>query len=364
MPTDFPSQNLHSSRIYPALRQTTSLWIKWWTEQLIELVPVWIRQAYSSQSHRAYILCEEDDYVAAAEPIGRIRQTSAHPLETLASERPVLLIGRAGVLVRERDLPVASMAQYQEVMRLQVPAETPFDLSEVFVDSQITDIDLEHGHITVRQVLLRQDIALRHQRALRDRQIQIAGIDVLDETNTPMGLNLLPAPLRANPSQFSRRTNFFLLLIIAVLVILSGWSQSARAGRDIRTLERQMAYVETQAHSVLDLQQSLNRRADLFRTLDHLGNDPAQLVPLYLALTDALPEDTYLEALSFKDGRLSLIGLSASTETLVERLEGIDGVESARLLSSTAASGNAAQERFRMDLLLSTVSIRAPEANG
>lgn len=364
MPTHFMSNNLSGPELSQTIRRQTSHWSRWWGEQIVQLLPDSVRQMYSTRADNNIILFQDSHYTTASQATGKVELAPARPLEALSTTHPTLLLGRQVVLLRERALPVASMAQFQDIMRLQVPAETPFELSEVFEDSRITDVDFDSGSITVQQVILHQDAALRHHSALKDRGIAISRLDILDDNRLPMGFNLLPATLRARPEQLPRKFNLVLLFATIAVASLALWSLSDRQERNIRSLEAQLAYVHEEARAVLDIQQSLNRQSGIIEGLNLLAADPAQFVPLYQALTLALPEDSYLEALSYKDARLSLIGLSASTEKLVERLEAVPGVTGSRLLSATAANSNTQQDRFRIELTVDPQSAPSEETHG
>jgi general secretion pathway protein L len=364
MPTHFMSNDLGETELSQSIRRQVAHWSNWWGEQIVQLLPDSVRQMYSAEANNNLILFRDSQYITASQTTGQVELAPARPIEALSTSHPTLLLERQMVLVRERTLPVASMAQFQDIMRLQVPAETPFELSDVFEDSRITDVDFDSGSITVQQVILHQDAALRHHRALTARSVAISGLDILDDNGMPMGLNLLPETLRARPNQLSRGLNLFLLFATIALAGLAVWSVSGRQERNVLALEAQLAHVHEEARAVLDTQQYLNRQSGILEALNMLAADPAQFALLYQAITAALPEDTYLEALSFKDDRLSLIGLSASTEKLVEHLEAVPGVTSARLLSATAANSNTQQDRFRIELTVATPSGQSEETHG
>lgn len=364
MSIHFISNNIGGSELSQSLRRQAAHWSNWWVGQIVQLLPDSVRQMYSTKADNNLILFQDSQYATASQTNGHVELAPSRPLEALSTTHPTLLLGRQMVLLRERTLPVASMTQFQDVMRLQVPAETPFELSDVFEDSRITDVDFDSGSITVQQAILHQDAALRHHCALKDRGIAISRLDILDDNHLPMGFNFLPARLRASPDQLSRKLNLILLFATIALAGLAAWSLSARQERNIRALEAQLAHVHEEARAVLDIQQYLNRQSGIIETLNVLAADPAQFTLLYQALTSALPKDTYLEALSYKDARLSLIGLSASTEKLVEHLEAVPGVTGARLLSATAANNNTQQDRFRIELTVDPQSGQSEETHG
>lgn len=354
MPSDFTSQNLHLPNIRKSVGREVGRWWTWWKGQLSALIPPQVQALYSSQSEPTYIIFESDKYGLAACKDGQIGPSTQRLPEVITGEKIVLLLPYKSVLLRDRVLPVASMPQYQDIMNLQVPVETPFDLSEVCADSRIIDVDFDSGSLLVQQALLRQDLAHRHYRSLRDRNVGLSGIDILGDDYRPMGFNLLPSDWRSSEHRQTSRLNFYMLLGVMALSATLIVTASLRLDREAQLLQSKLTYARDQAQTTLSIQQELNRQHGALKTAHLLANHPSGFLPLYQALATTLPEETYLEALIYKDGRISLIGLSQSSETLSERLETIPGVESARLQSTMAANDATGRDRFRMELNLVT----------
>jgi len=144
------------------------------------------------------------------------------------------------------------------------------------------------------------------------------------------------------------------ILTLAVLglvgaVIALGWTSRER---QIEMLRSMIVAAEADAKEVLLLQSNLRGEIEIRRMIERRTSAPSRFPQLYASLTETIPDNTWIEALTFDEQSLSLIGLSRSSDTLIETLENTPGIVSARFVSPVVSDGRLEADRFRIEIIL------------
>jgi general secretion pathway protein L len=231
------------------------------------------------------------------------------------SRRAMLLLPPEVLLERTVFLPLAAERDWATVMRYEMDRLTPFSASDVFWSGTVTSRDRAQGRLELRLSLVPRagidallaslaQIGLRPdsmQARMPDGQVRLIGLDRADS--------------RGNV--WLRRAVFGGSVVCAALavaaVVLPFVLQSLALQRDdmrIARLQPAVDQVEALRHAALE---RAARNAGIAARRQGSGDAVAVLA----AVTEALPDDTFLQELSLDHGRLSLAGQSGEAARLI-----------------------------------------------
>ncbi|MFN3312440.1 MAG: PilN domain-containing protein [Hyphomonas sp.] len=336
--------------------------IKWWLSILSGMVPSWLRQAFFPDRKWIWVQRTDDTftvYSASGTPVGTLA-SSAKARSRARSGDVLAVLTPDEAFIRQRRLPASSEANLRAALRLQISADTPFDIDEVFEDSRIVETETSGGMLLAEQAIVRRSLVREVQDLAKTCRIDLAGIDVPGTDGRPSGFNLLPEAERARSDAFLPSLNRGLALGCLILGTIVGGLYILSLDRELAEMERMTDAVRAEASDVLALQQAVRTRTEAIRVIEAQSTNPIRFTALLEHLATALPTDSWLEGLAYDGKRVSLVGLSRSSDGLVARLEEIPGVVAARVVSSVMRDERLGADRFRIELVLEETSPAPP----
>jgi len=301
----------------PTVQIATSLndILRWWAMQMRDLLP----RRKTRRPTLALMLSGPDALYASLWPSERPdtelsgTPADAHDpaaLRSLAAQaggRVVVAVPDAALLDTTVDLPATAERHLADIVRFEIDRLTPFRPDEVMFSADI--VRRLAGKIVVRLRLVPATVIAPALAALDSASLRARAIVSLDGDRT--------IPLDRPRARGTRARVVVALACVAALMAAP-------------FLHQQMALSETAR--ALDEASPATRLAEGLRTrLDRALHGPAALVaetratgrlPDILArLSDALPDDTYLTALTLKHRHLEFNGLSADAPALIGRLD-------------------------------------------
>ncbi|MFN7055079.1 PilN domain-containing protein [Hyphomonas sp.] len=328
--------------------------MEWWGGTLASMVPAWLRGAFIAKRNWVRVQRTDDTfrvYSADGSDIGTLA-SSAKARRRAHSGDVLVVLDPGEAFLRQRRLPATSEANLRAALRLQIPADTPFDIDEVFEDSRIVEPAATGGLLLAEQAIVRRSLVHEVQALARDCRIDLAGIDVPGAEGEPGGFNLLPETERARSDAFLPSLNRGLAIGCVLLAGLTTGLYLVSLDRQLGALEGEIETVRAEAGDVLALQRTLRARADAIGLIEAQAANPVRFTALVDQLSAALPEDTWLEGLAYDGKRVNLVGLSRSSDGLVARLENIPGIVAARVVSSVMRDQRLDADRFRIELVI------------
>lgn len=328
--------------------------IKWWIMTLSSMVPSWLREAFFPDRKWVWVQRTDDTftvYSASQSPIGTLA-SSAKARSHVRSGDVLAILKPDEAFIRQRRLPASSEGNLRAALRLQISADTPFDIEEVFEDSRIVETETSGGVLLAEQAIVRRSLVREVQDLAKICRIDLAGIDVPGTDGRPSGFNLLPEAERARSDAFLPSLNRGLALGCLILGSIVGGLYILSLDRELAQLERLTDGVRAEASDVLALQQAVLARTEAIRIIEAQSANPIRFTAILDQLATALPEDSWLEGLAYDGTRVSLVGLSRSSDGLVARLEDVPGVVAARVVSSVMRDERLGADRFRIELVL------------
>ncbi|MGB3627181.1 MAG: hypothetical protein WA989_15220, partial [Henriciella sp.] len=230
--------------------------LSWWGKTLVSILPSGLVNAYSTRRQSIYVW-REDDGFSAGRPdkrdLGNIGEKPSLRRRVAASD-PVLLLQPGDVLIRKRQLPVSSLNRLSHAMRLQLAADTPFNLDEIYTSVRTVGTPDSDGNITVEQAIVKRDVADALVEELSALEIDLAGADLANADGLPSGFNLLPDDKCARQGAFLPTINRVLSFAAIALAVALGTSYYIDLSRQAVSLEQSAAASGQVAREVLALQ--------------------------------------------------------------------------------------------------------------
>ena len=329
-----------------------NLW-RWWVDGLVAwLPPKWQARV---QSQPTYLIVAADNpewrcYLEQGTQRSEAQVLSATDstplLESLAkrSEARVLRLPESVVFSGHIMLPQAAVRNLQQVVGFELDRLTPYRASEVYHCAWVAASFPEQKRVRVgfcavaRPVL---DECLAQARRLGVKQI--ARVDTLQ---TP-GINVLPQTQRAKAGwmrHFSPLLNLGLLLSVVALIGLPIWQERVKAIE----LTQQVQLLQRQTANVIQLRDQLDQLEASTRFLQARKQDAPAMVVLLEELTQALPDDTWLEQLDVQGTRLQLRGQSAAAAKLLGLLEASPWLREVSFSAPIVTDPNSGREFFQI----------------
>lgn len=353
-----------SDRASAASAMTAREFLHWWGSTLAGMLPGWLKSAFVANRNWVIVRREADSFSVYSEDgqsIGSLADSATARSRVRAGD-VLLLLSREEAFLRRRRLPATSEQHLRNALRLQIAADTPFELDEVHYDCRVVPGAEEGGLILAEQALVKRSVVAGLVEAAAGSRIDLASIDVANEQGKPSGFNLLPEAQRARSDAFLPQLNRGLALGAIALAALTGTLSLVAMDRKLSALERETAAVRTEAAGVLEMQRQAMARVEAIRMIEQRSSSPVRFTTLLDEIATALPEDSWLEGLAYDGKQISLVGLSRSSDNLVSSLEAIPGVTGARVVSSMMRDERVNADRFRIELLLEPEALPAAPA--
>jgi general secretion pathway protein L len=284
-----------------------------------------------------------------------------------------LLLPASAGLRRRLVLPAAAADRLRDVAGYEIDRQTPFAADAVAYDARVlgrrgdgpVDVELVVVPRTKLDEQLAQLGAAASQLAGADLAgADLAGADLADAQGEPIGVNLLPPPLRRRRHDPARGWNA-LLAIVFVLATAAMLSLVLRNREDAaRRLQAQVARQAAAARTV-----SL-QRAELVALVDgrawvlRARAGRPQVVTVLDQVARRLPDDTWLDKLAIDNDRLLLIGRSAHASALVARMEGAPQWRSPALTGTLQPDPRSGRDRFTLTADLAVAPATQEAATG
>jgi general secretion pathway protein L len=353
MPID-QGTSLGSERASAGSAMTPQEFLRWWGSTLSGMLPGWLNAAFVPNRNWVIVRRDGDSFLVYSEngqPIGSLAD-SGSARSKVRSGDVLALLEPGEAFLRQRRLPATSEQHLRSALRLQIAADTPFEIDEVHDDCRIISGAEEGGQILAEQALVKRSVIAELLEIATANRVDLAGVDVADENGKPIGFNLLPEVQQARSDAFLPQLNRGLALGALALSVLTGALALVSMDRKLAAIERETAVVRSEAAEVLDLQRQANARVEAIRMIEQRSASPVKFTTLLDEIAAALPQDSWLEGLAYDGKQISIIGLSRSSDGLVSKLEAIPGVTGARVVSSMMRDARLEADRFRIELLL------------
>ncbi len=293
--------------------------LTWWTQQIRDVVPRgWFARA---RFENAVVLRPVGAHVSATLR-RRGRETGIGTVEPGRPMLPDLRNRRAGPMVlslppsvllqQDASLPLAAEHDLGAVLVHEMDRLTPFRAADLFWTWRLQKRDPAAGRLLVRLSLVPKVTVAGSLRALEAAGLKPTAIEVA----VPGGVEHLPFAPFGKPVQTNMASRFAaglcatLIVALVAIPVLRQERAIAEAEDEVAALRPRIATVDALRLRIA----ATSSGSDLFAVeRAHVGNPLRALA----AVTNALPDDTYLTAFAMRQLTLSLAGRSAAAVKLI-----------------------------------------------
>ncbi len=302
----------------------------WWRDHLLELVPENLRRGANGHAnalivdavapHSLVLLRRRRgvetraDQLTLDEP-GKLRLRAA--LNLRASGEPVILrLPAAALLERPVTLPLAAERDPERVLGYEMERLTPFAADEVYWGFAIEGRDRARSRL-----LLRLTFVPRAQvNELIETLSDCHGRPSLIEAQTAAGLRTIRLQ-HDRPSGRSALVNprnvGFALAGLAALVVVSPF---LRQSLDMAETQSRLQALQPQIHMVDQLRRRIAGASAGGEAVVNETRRVGDTLSALAAVTEILPDDSYLTEFTMRERKMTLSGMSASAPKLISAL--------------------------------------------
>jgi general secretion pathway protein L len=333
--------------------------LSWWRSELLAALPPAWREWLAAERAMVTVAPVADGWrvrrvrverVEAEETVAADRELLVKSAERLRPDheqppRQVLLLPVERTLRRRLTLPLAAEEHLASVLAFEMDRQTPFRADQVYFDHRIHKRDQ-----TARTMLVE---LLAVPRSELDRVLQGVGsleLDAADVANgeVPAGFNLLPPERRARRADQRLRLNAILAVSAVALLWLVMWQSLALRERAIEQLEEEMAVTSAAAMQSAELKRQLRDAIEGANFLARKKSEQAVVVDVLAEVTRLVPDDTWLERLSFVGNQVQLQGQSARADKLIGILTDSRCLDKPQFQGIITPDGATGKERFSL----------------
>lgn len=273
--------------------------------------------------------------------------------------RQVLLLAPDAVLVQTLQLPLAAARNLSTVVGYELDRFTPFEAAQLYFVARQERRSAKHVHVTLVAMLReRLDQILSDCTALG---LQPHAVDVADATGTPMGIDLLPTPLRPRQRPTGKGLQRSLPWLCGALLVgaMVLWLDDRQ--RVLEAMQQSVRAQKAQVAQVQALRQQLLNTRGAAQYLIRRKTAQPPLAALLNELTACLPPDTWIDELDVNDGaEVSFSGQSAKASALIARIKNCRSLQNARFEGVIQPDAQTGKDQFSLRARLHQEAADAP----
>jgi general secretion pathway protein L len=344
---------------------------RWWLSEMVTLLPANVKRFMRQRGHRLVIdftannieiiECrgqhENDLGQYALEQNGSVLPEVVRPqLDELDMDgtEVVIRLPENKVLCKTLTLPLEAEENLREVLGYEMDRQTPFKAEQVYYDYQVTARQSELGQLTVQMIVV--------PRGLLERIVSTAvewGFppDIVTATSATgphsdhcviSGFNLLPKERRHTISSSWNLLNRLLAISVATLLVVVVTQPLVIQKGTIDSLEQQVAAIKEEAEAA----QALGDEASKMITESRLFVEEKRKLPSVIEVLNELslilPDDTWLQRLEMKNGKVTIQGISSEASALIELIETSSFFQNATFQSPIVQDPRSGRYRFQI----------------
>ncbi len=302
----------------------------WWRQHLLELLPESLRRGSGAEANALVVdatvpgllkLTRRRRGVETRVTQARLDEPGLVSLRAALNDRPngeavLLRVPPATVLERPVTLPLAAERELERVLTYEMERLTPFAADEVFWAHTVAQRDRARARLQLVLTLVPRATV----QPLMDTLAACAGRPNLIEAETSTGPRIirLQHETAGGPiARLSPRTAAIALAGLAALAVISPFLRQslemAEAQSQLDTLAPRIALVDNLRNRITGAGAGGDAVASETRRL-------GDMLQALAAITEILPDDSYLTEFAMRERKITLSGLSTSAPRLIGAL--------------------------------------------
>jgi general secretion pathway protein L len=334
--------------------------LTWWRQHLLELLPEALRSGANGQSNALVVDATQPGSLellrrrrGVETRIGQTRPDQPGQLALRAflnqranGEQVALRLPAATLLERPVTLPLAAERDPERVLGYEMERLTPFASDEVYWGFTIESRDRARNRLMLRLTF----VPRTQVNDMIDMLAACAGRPSQIEALTPAGprtIRLQHDRPAGRAALFTGRNMAYGLAALAALVVISPF---LRQSLDLADAQSRLDAIQPRMHLVDQLRRRIAGAgaggeavvAETRRVGDMLG--------ALAAVTDILPDDSYLTEFTMRERKITLSGMSSAAPRLISALSGDARVKNPAFTAPVTRENNHDVFSIRADL--------------
>lgn len=309
--------------------------LHWWVAELRSCLPLPWQRLLAAQDAQVWLRLGDDALrverssardaeVLAERSLGEPAITPAE-LEQLLGEQGlraprIVLLPAGSLLVRRLSLPVVAAANARSLMGFEIDRQTPFRADQVEYDCKLLPPEPGSKLVAVDLAVIPRDALQRWMQPLSALAGHLDAVD-LAQANGRAGYNLLPATARRAHDHKPWLINAGIVAASALMLLLAMAQLVDNRSLAVEGLQAEVEQQREQARATAKLRKSLDDAAAAANFLAEQKAQRPSMIELLRVLTELLPDDTFVERMSYSGDTLSISVQSGSAAKLVELLQ-------------------------------------------
>ena len=326
----------------PLLGRLRGFW-RWWSGELVELLPDNLQKAIMLRQQKLYVEAESDTLLLSLGNHAAQREVLRLSLDASDAEdadiprevqQTIFLVPDDKVLAKRISLPAAAEENLREVLGFEMDLHTPFEASEVYYDYTVVGRDSARQQVNVDLVYAPRDAvdALVDGAASLGIRTDVVTCRRRDNANL-QPVNLLPQEKRRGRRFDVRNLNLALTALLAVLLVAAITIPIVQKNRAIAEVEAQVQAAAATAREGAALRQDLEKMAAASQFLVEKKASDVMIVEVIDEISRILPDHTWIARLDVSGTELQIQGQSSASSSLIKIIESSPWFENARFAS-------------------------------
>jgi|CXWL01.1.fsa_nt_gi general secretion pathway protein L len=261
------------------------------------------------------------------------------------AQRQILLLPTERTLRRRLTLPLAAEEHLAQVLGFEIDRQTPFRADQIYFDHRILKRDPTARNMLVELLAVPRAVLDGALNALGPLPLDSADVAVAD---VPAGFNLLPLERRARRVDKRLRINLILVAAVIGLAALVMWQSLDLREKAIERLSDEVNAARTSATQSAELKRQLRDAIQGANFLAKKKSEQSVTVDILAEVTRLVPDDTWLERLSFVGTQVQLQGQSARADKLIGILTKSACLTNPQFQGIIQPDGTTGKERFSL----------------
>jgi len=276
--------------------------------------------------------------------------------------RAVLVLAPSAVLLQTLQLPLAAVRNLSTVVGYELDRFTPFEAEQLYFVARQERRTATHLQVTLVAILReRLDQILVDCAALG---LQPHAVDVDGGAGEPMGIDLLPTPLRPRQRPAGKGLQRSLPWLCGALLIAAMLLWLNDRQRVLDVMHEQVQQQKSQVAEIQSLRQQLLNTRGAAQYLIRRKSAQPPLAALLNELTACLPADTWIDQLEVNDGAdVSFSGQSAKASALITRIKACHSLENAQFEGVIQPDAQTGKDQFSLRAHLHQEAADAPSTD-
>lgn len=341
----------------PLLGRFRRFW-RWWSGELVELLPENLEKAVAQRQQRLYVEIDDDKLLLSLGNHVAQREVLRLPLDAPDAEdadiprevqQTILLLPDDKVLAKRISLPAAAEENLREVLGFEMDLHTPFEASAVYYDYTVVGRNSARQQVTVDLVYAPRDAVdslLEHTSTL-GMKTDVVTCRRRDNANL-QPVNLLPQAQRRAKRFDVKRLNLALAALLAVLAVAAITIPLVQKNRAIAAVEAQVDAAAAEAREGAELRRDLEKMAEASQFLVEKKASDVMIVEIIDEISRLLPDHTWVARLDLSGDELQIQGQSSAASSLIGIIESSPWFENVRFASPVVQIAGTENERIHI----------------